>query len=115
MIFAKNDSVNDASAFSNIGYSISRHRRRSRFGLWVRRLGAVNTAKSIFITSARLAWLICVLCLGIFLVRTGLTFCSSAFARRNSQVSVYSTTADAAVDMPLLVENDGEKGNIRLK
>ena len=115
MIFAKNNSVNNASAFSNIGYSISRHRRRSRFGQWIRRWGAVHAAKSILITFAKLAWLICVLYLGIFLVRTGLMFCSSAFAGRGGQVSVYSTTAETTVDTPLLVENDGGKGIIRLK
>jgi hypothetical protein len=115
MIFAKNNSINNASAFCNIGYSISRHRRRSRFGLWVRRLGDINAAKSASTALARLAWLICVLYLGIFLVRTGLMFCSSAFAGRSSQAGVYSRTAETAVDTPFIVENDGEKGNIRLK
>ena len=115
MIFAKNNSVNDASGFSNIGYSVSRNRRRSRLGLWIRRLGAARATKSASIALARLVWLVCLLYFGIFLVRTGLMFCSSAFAGRGGQVSVYSTTAETAVDTPLLVENDGGKGNIRLK
>ena len=115
MIFAKNNSVNDASAFSNIGYSISRHRRRSRFGQWMRRLGDINAAKSASIALARLVWLVCLLYFGIFLVRTGLMFCSGAFAERGSQAGVYPATAETAVDTPLPVENDGEKGNIRLK
>ena len=115
MIFAKNNSVNDASAFSNIGYSISRHRRRSRFGLWMRRLGDVHAAKSASIALARLVWLVCLLYFGIFLARIGLMFCSGAFIGRDSHVGAYSATAETAVYTPLLVENDGGKGNIRLK
>jgi hypothetical protein len=102
MIFAKNDSSSDAAAFENIGYSMTRYRRRNWLERWIRNLGATH-AKPSPISLPRLVWLICLLYFGIFLVRTGLTFCSSALDKRNGKVSVYSITAESG------------KGNIRLR
>jgi hypothetical protein len=114
MIFAKNDSDNDAAAFGNIGYSVSRHRRMSRFERWVRNWRASHT-KPATISLGRLTWLICLLCFGVFMMRTGLTFCSSAFAGRGGQASEYSTTMETEKRAPLPDVNTGEKGNIRLR
>jgi hypothetical protein len=112
MIFAKNDSPNEASeasGFGNIGYSMSRYRRRNRFRLWARK--AASAAKPAPLSLTRLVWLICLLYFGAFLIRTGLVFCSSALARHGGQVSAYSITDTT----PPLVKNSGEKGNIRLR
>ena len=117
MIFAKNNSGNDTAAFSNIGYSVSRYRRRSRFERWVRNWRASH-AEPAPVSLPRLAWLICLLCFGIFLMRTGLTFCSSALAKRDGQASEYSMTAETEKSekkAPLPDVNTGEKGNIRLR
>ncbi|MDR1509756.1 MAG: hypothetical protein LBS53_08960, partial [Synergistaceae bacterium] len=63
----------------------------------------------------RLAWLICLLCFGVLLMRTGLAFCSGALARRGGNVSEYSVTAETEKIAPLPDVNTGEKGNIRLR
>jgi hypothetical protein len=115
MIFAKNDSGNDAAAFDNIGYSMSRHRRMNRFERWLRNWRNAHVKPSP-ISLPRLVWLICLLCFGVFLMRTGLVFCSSALARRGNPVNEYSVTAETEKSekrAPLPDVNTGEKGNIR--
>jgi hypothetical protein len=114
MIFAKNDSNNDSAAFSYIGYSVSRHRRMSRLERWARNWGA-SRAKTAPISPGRLVWLICLLCFGVFMMRTGLTFCSSALARRGGQAREYSMTMETEKRATLPDVNTGEKGNIRLR
>jgi hypothetical protein len=114
MIFTKNDSSNDTAVFGNIGYSISRHRRMNRFERWLRNWRSAHV-KPIPISLSRLAWLICLLCFGVFLMRTGLAFCSSALAKRGDLVSEYSMTAETEKGTPLSDVNTGKKGNIRLK
>jgi hypothetical protein len=117
MIFEKNDSRNDAAAFRNIGYSVSRYRRRSRFERWVRNWRAAHTSPAP-ISLPRLAWLICLLCFGVLLMRTGLAFCSSALAKRGNPVNEYSITAETGKSekkAPIPDVNTGEKGNIRLR
>jgi hypothetical protein len=67
------------------------------------------------ISLPRLVWLICLLYFGIFLVRTGFTFCSSALDKRNGHVNEYSVTAESGERTSLPNEIGGGKGNIRLK
>jgi hypothetical protein len=114
MIFTKNNPRNDAAAFTNIGYSVSCYRRRNSFERWVRNWRASH-AEPAPISLPRLAWLICLLCFGVLLMRTGLTFCSSALARRGGQASEYSMTVETEKRAPLPDVNTGEKGNIRLR
>jgi hypothetical protein len=117
MIFAKNNPRNAAAVFENIGYSISRHRRMSRFERWVRHWRASHTNPAP-ISLGRLVWLICLLYFGVFLMSTGLAFCSSALARRGNQVNEYSVTSETGKTekrAPFPDVNTGEKGNIRLR
>jgi hypothetical protein len=107
MIFAKNDPGNDSAAFSNIGYSVARYRRRNRLERWIRNWRGSHV-KPAPIPLARLIWLVCLFCFGVFMILAGLTLCSNAVAKRVGQVNEYSITST-------LGANDDWKGDIGLK
>jgi hypothetical protein len=116
MIFAKNDSSNDSAAFSNIGYSVARYRRRGWLERQIRNWRDSHV-KPAPISLSKLIWLTCLFCFGVFMMGAGLTLCSGAISKRGGQAGEYPAVSAIDEREPFLDTKsyDSEKGNIWLK
>lgn len=102
MMFMQGNSGTNASRIENVACSMSRYRRLNRFERWIRSLQARNV-KPRPIRLTKLIWLACLLYFGIFLMRAGFMFCSSAMMRGGGQADSYSMSAETSE-----VINDGK-------